>query len=327
MFSFLNNKNLNYFLFFLKSKSFLKYLFFFIISFSFWFLSMMSKYHETSLILPVKHINFPIDKIVLSKPDEQIYIRVKAPGFTILFYNLFNNTKLILDLNSANVKPNKNGAEYFWFMNVKRKDISELLSPSMELVAINPQQSSIFFSNKESKIVPVKLKSEIILQDEKRFAKPIKICPDSIKIYADREQLEKIKFIETENFVLTNVSKSNKYNIDVKSIDSVELDINQIEISIEIEDFIEETLVYNLEVKNLMDGYQIKLFPDVVDITLRVSKEKYNVLQTDLLKAIVDMSKFSYKNHKLEVEVVNLPSFVQLERIYPSSVEFLLIKD
>ena len=51
------------------------------------------------------------------------------------------------------------------------------------------------------------------------------------------------------------------------------------------------------------------------------------MLQTDLLKAIVDMSKFSYKNHKLEVEVVNLPSFVQLERIYPSSVEFLLIKD
>ena len=327
MFSFLNNKNLNYFLFFLKSKGFLKYLFFFLISFSFWFLSMMSKYHETSLILPVKYINFPIDKIVLSKPNEEIDIRVKAPGFTILFYNLFHNAKLTLDLNSANVKLNKNGAEYFWFMNVKRKDISELIPPSMELVAINPQQSSIFFSNKESKIVPVKLRSQIILQDEKRFAKPIKIYPDSVKIYADREQLEKIKFIETENFFLTNVSKSNKYNVDVKSIDSVELDINKIEISIEIEDFIEETLVYNLEVKNLMDGYQIKLFPDVVNITLRVSKEKYNVLQTDLLKAVVDMSQFSYENDKLEVEVINLPSFVQLERVYPSSIEFLLIKD
>ena len=197
----------------------------------------------------------------------------------------------------------------------------------MELVSINPQQSSIFFSDKESKIVPVKLRSKIILQDEKRFAKPIKIYPDSVKLYANLEQLEKVKFIETENFVLTNVSKSNKYNIDVKSIDGVELDINKIEISIEVEDFIEETLVYNLEVRNLMNGYQIKFFPDVVDITLRVSKEKYNVLQTDLLKAVVDMEKFSYQNDKLEVEVINLPSFVQLERIYPSSVEFLLIKD
>ena len=149
----------------------------------------------------------------------------------------------------------------------------------MELVSINPQQSSIFFSDKESKIVPVKLRSKIILQDEKRFAKPIKIYPDSVKLYANLEQLEKVKFIETENFVLTNVSKSNKYNIDVKSIDGVEFDINKIEISIEIEDFIEETLVYNLEVRNLMNGYQIKLFPDVVDITLRVSKEKYNVLK------------------------------------------------
>ena len=142
------------------------------------------------------------------------------------------------------------------------------------------------------------MRSKIILQDEKRFAKPIKIYPDSVKLYANLEQLEKVKFIETENFVLTNVSKSNKYNIDVKSIDGVEFDINKIEISIEIEDFIEETLVYNLEVRNLMNGYQIKLFPDVVDITLRVSKEKYNVLQT-FIKAVVDMEKFSYQNDKL----------------------------
>ena len=151
MFSFFNKKNLKYFLFVFKNKNFLKYLFFFIISCSFWFLSMMSKYHETSLMLPVTYINFPIDKIVSSQPTEKIEVRVKSPGFSIFFYNFFNNYKLNLDLNSANIKLNKNGAEFFWLMNTKRKEISELLPPSMELFSINPQKNSIFLVTKKVK--------------------------------------------------------------------------------------------------------------------------------------------------------------------------------
>ena len=82
-----------------------------------------------------------------------------------------------------------------------------------------------------------------------------------------------------------------------------------------------------MEVKNLKKGYAIKLFPEVVQVTLRAPKDKYSMLQTDFLKLKVDASLISSEKRILEVEVENLPSFIQLQRMYPSRVEFLLIKE
>ncbi len=51
------------------------------------------------------------------------------------------------------------------------------------------------------------------------------------------------------------------------------------------------------------------------------------MLQTDFLKLQVDASLISEESRTLVVEVENLPSFIQLQRVYPSRVEFLLIKE
>ena len=47
-----------------KNKKLSTYAFFIFISFSFWFLSMLSKHHETSLKVPVTYSNFPADKLL-----------------------------------------------------------------------------------------------------------------------------------------------------------------------------------------------------------------------------------------------------------------------
>jgi len=50
------------------------------------------------------------------------------------------------------------------------------------------------------------------------------------------------------------------------------------------------------------------------------------MLQTDFLNLTVDASLIDSENRALTVEVENLPSFIQLQRVYPSKLEFLLIK-
>ena len=327
MSGFLNKKKLQGLLFTFNNKTLLKYFFFFLISFSFWFLSMLSKYHETSLSLPVEYINFPVDKILFSDPPSYIDIRVKSPGFSILFYNFISCPTLILDISKANIKTNKRGSDIFWLINSKRKYIVDLLPGSMELITVNPSKILLQFTNKESKRVPVKLKSDITLKPELWYAQPITLTPDSITIYADRNKLDSIDFLETQPLILSDISNGGIYNIPIEPINGIEYDIDDVNVNLEVEYFIEETISYKLNYINMREGYKIRLFPEFVQITLRVSKEKYHILQTDLLEPIVDISQISNQNNRLEVKVINLPSFVQLERIYPSSVEFMLIKD
>ncbi len=327
MSGFLNKKKLQGLLFTFNNKTLLKYFFFFLISFSFWFLSMLSKYHETSLSLPVEYINFPVDKILFSDPPSYIDIRVKSPGFSILFYNFISCPTLILDISKANIKTNKRGSDIFWLINSKRKYIVDLLPGSMELITVNPSKILLQFTNKESKRVPVKLKSDITLKPELWYAQPITLTPDSITIYADLNKLDSIDFLETQPLILSDISNGGIYNIPIEPINGIEYDIDDVNVNLEVEYFIEEAISYKLNYKNMREGYKIRLFPEFVQITLRVSKEKYHILQTDLLEPIVDISQISNQNNRLEVKVINLPSFVQLERIYPSSVEFMLIKD
>ncbi|MDG1348863.1 MAG: hypothetical protein P8P67_04035, partial [Flavobacteriales bacterium] len=90
MLSNLKNRIVSFFKSETNNKKLSTYALFLFISFSFWFLSMLSKQHETTLRVPLTYINFPADKVLVSTPTSFIEVRVKAPGFSILFYNLFN---------------------------------------------------------------------------------------------------------------------------------------------------------------------------------------------------------------------------------------------
>ena len=310
-----------------NNKKLSTYALFLFISLSFWFLSMLSKQHETTLKVPLIYSNFPADKLVSAPVANFVEVRVKAPGFSILFYNLFNFSKLSLDIDKANTKPNKGGSEVFWIMNAKRKAVVEIISTSMELLDISPERLVIPFSDKAKKKVAIKLNQTISLKPEIWFANPIILIPDSVMIYGEKQQLDTIDFIDTEELLLTDVSESNNNNkVSLSIPEQIQCKIKNIDVIIEVEPFVEQLIEYKVQVMNMKKGYTIKLFPEAVQVTLRAPKDKYSMLQTDFLTLKVDASLISSENSTLDVEVENLPSFIQLQRVYPSRLEFLLIK-
>ena len=327
MFENLKNRISSFFKSESNNKKLSTYALFLFLSFSFWFLSMLSKHHETTLRIPVIYANFPADKVLISPPISFIEARIKAPGFSILFYNLFNFSKLNLDIEQANIKPKKGGSEVFWLMNSKRKAVAEVISSSMELIAINPERLIISFSNKAKKKVVVKLNQSISLKPEIWLANPITLVPDSVMIYGDQQQLNAVDFVETEELFLVDVSESITHNVQLNIPTAVQCKTSVVEVIIEVEPFVEQLLKHKVEVKNLKKGYALKLFPEVVQVTIQAPKDKYSMLQTDFLKLQVDASLISEESRTLAVEVENLPSFIQLQRVYPSRVEFLLIKE
>ena len=327
MFSNLKNRIASFFKSASNNKKLSTYALFLFISFSFWFLSMLSKQHETTLQVPLSYVNFPADKVLVSTPVVFIEARVKAPGFSILFYNLFSSSTLSLDVDQANTKPKKGGSEVFWFMNTKRKDLAEVLSSSMQLIAINPERLSIPFSNKAKKKVAIKLSQSISLKPEIWFASSIVLSPDSVMVYGEQQQLDAVDFIETEELILVDVAENIIPIVEVIIPDGLQCKTKNIEVTIEVEPFVEQMLKYKVEAKNLKKGYTIKLFPEVVQVTLRAPKDKYSMLKTDFLNLTVDASLISSENRTLTVEVENLPSFIQMQRVYPSRLEFLLIKE
>jgi hypothetical protein len=327
MFSNLKKSIVSFFKLVSKNKRLNTYAFFFLISFSFWFLSMLSKTHETTLTIPVNYRNAPADLVEVNTSIDFIDARVKSPGFSILFFHFFNYNTLTLDYDVANSKPLKNGKNLFWILNSKREKVANILGTSMEILTLSPERLIVPFANKTKKEVTILLQKEITLKKEYWLSSEIEINPRTITIYGDQNLLDSIAEISTELLKLDGISENITTNISLQIPEGLQCKVAEIEVSLNVAQFVEESIIQKVEVVNLAKGYSLKLFPNVVTATVRLPKDKYNFLKTDFLKLEVDASMLDDSKTRLEVQVKNLPSFIKLERLYPQQVEFLLIKN
>lgn len=310
----------------LNRKSLNRYAFFFFISLSFWFLTMLSKIHETTLYIPIKYKNYPANLIELSSPADFIDVRVKATGVSILSFHLFNLKSLILNYDFANSQPLNNGESLFWIMNSYRKEFSYILGASIEIMDITPNRLIIPFVKKKKKEVPVILNSSINLMPTYWLASDVKINPSKVTVYGDQQLLDSISSISTDLLTLHNLRDSYASELALIIPDGLTCLNDSILVELRAEPFIEEVLRKKVEVRNLESSYAVKLFPSHVSVTLRMPKDKYSILKTNFIRIYIDASKLE-ENKMAIIEHDILPEMVKLERIYPDHLEFLLIKE
>ena len=312
--------------YFSEKKEINTYIFFFFISFSFWFLTMLSKTHESTFLIPIEYINYPADLIEVVPPSDFVQIRVKAAGISMVLFYLFNDHKLILNYNVANSQPIVNGKNLFWIMNSKRKEIAGILGSSIEIMNINPERIIVPFVNKIKRVFPVVLDSDINLKQAFWFAKDIKIDPSSITLYGEQNLLDSITSIKTELLKLDNIDQDQTHNVALVIPKGLDCKVNSVSVDLRVKPFVEEIVTKKVEIRNLNKGYSMKLFPKYVNVTIRLPKDKYSILKTNFLRLYIDASDVGDEKTIL-VTYDNLPTEVRIERIYPNRLEFLLIKE
>ena len=196
-----------------KNKKLNTYVFFFFISFAFWFLTMLSKTHETSFFIPIKYINYPADLMEVVQPVDFVQVRVKASGISIMSFYLFNYNSLILNYNVANSQPIANGKNLFWIMNSKRKEVADVLGASIEIMNITPERITVPFVNKIKKVVPVILNEDINLKQTFWLANDIKLIPSSVILYGEQDLLDSISSVTTDLLKLNDLHKDHLHEI------------------------------------------------------------------------------------------------------------------
>lgn len=303
------------------------YLIFFVVAFSFWFLNNMSREHETTLILPIHYVDFPKDKLVLEKPEQELKVVVKAAGFPLLYYNLFGRHYLEISIDDAYWRKKNNQSVAFWMPNNNRRTIKNVLPPSMNLLNIAPDTLQLTFGKKASKTVPVHLHTDITYKEEFQLANPITIEPDEVLIYGPTEQLDSIEFIASDLLHIEAIENDKTIELKLQNIEGVRCQNEKVLVTIDVEQFTEKKITATIQADNLPKGYAIKFFPATVDVTLTASIEHYKLLTEDFVHLFVDCSTIlQHKRTYLEVQMNEL-QYAQVKRIYPSGVEYILIKE
>ena len=114
----------------------------------------------------------------------------------------------------------------------------------------------------------------------------IKLNYETVYIYGEKNLLDSIHSITTELLKLDNLDEDQKHEIGLDIPVGVQCQVESVLVEINIEPFIEDKITTQVKIRNLAEGYSMKIFPSNVSVTLRFPKDKFQLSKTDFFKII-----------------------------------------
>lgn len=316
------------FLHFRPDRRILIYLVCVLVSTFFWILNSLDKNYTTSVSLPVIYKGFPAGKIVLNDLPSTIKINLTAKGFNLIPITVFtNNSKLSIDL--SQIKFNKNGEEFY---RIPAHDLFDQVrnnfSQNVKINNLFPDTISFVLSEKYSKKIPVIPLYSIKFDNQFNVSDTLVIKPKYIRIYGPKKELENIKYISTDSIFLDFPETSQTIKINLKKyLKFIELEYNQVDVTIPIEKFTEKKLTVPIKATNMPDSIEIKTFPESAELTILTPLSKYDLMNESQFRISVNFNDASQQHKtRLPLLIDKKPEFVIVNYIKPEKVEFIIKK-
>ena len=312
------------------NKRIIIFLFFLLLSILLWFLTVLNKDYNTIVSFPVRYTRIPGELVLINNAAERLNLKVQSRGFTLLRLKMQSKlSPLALDVNSFSLQsvPGDSPIVLYLVTNLIIDKLQQQLPSDIRINSIVPDTLMLLLTDKFTKKVPVK--PDLSMEFERQYMQvgKIKITPDSVTISGPDKIIDTLKFINTKHEELLGLKKNVTLKIDLLPSDMVEYSAREVEVSIPVEKFTEESIKVPIEVINLPDSLFLRAFPANVEITYRVGLSDYKKVNEHMFMAVLDYSaKESSIGNKLEVQLVKMPEYVQVTNFTPKSVEYIIEK-
>ena len=290
-----------------KTNRFFKVLLCIIISFSFWALNKLSKKEKKNIPVKIKIIDLPENLVLDSISSKKINLKIQGIGSL--------KTK-VKEINISAKKKSNN------FLFVNKKEVESQIESHLKIIDIFPDTIFLFTSKKEIKKVPIKHNIEVSLSKNHWMKKPIKIEPDSILIKGNRNELEKILFLETENLKLFDINGKKNGFLLLKKNTFFEEDI-ELEYTVEAEKYTEGNVKLHIEPINFPSNKEVLLFPKKISLNYLISEEKHNDIKEDDFKIVCDFKNIDISTKHCSITIIKKPKDIKITRIN-KKIDFLI---
>lgn len=293
----------------------------------FWFVITFNKEYTSTIIFPVEYNNMPKGKVLLNHLPKNIEVDINTSGFVILYYKFKKVIKPIkVDLKEA--KAFKGQLGYYIAINNKLEKLGRQFENKIRFLKVNPDTLYISYSKRASKVVPIKLVSDLTYNKEYSLNDSIQLIPNKVTISGPEERINKIKFAETELLKLEDIDKTTTVDLKLKwaaDTSIIKVASTDVKAKISVSKYTEGTLDIPLNIDNLPKGYVLKTFPDKITVRYTVPFDDYEKIDEHAFRLRVDYAKKN-SNKKLKVEVMKKPANMRSFKIQPEKVEYIIRK-
>lgn len=291
-----------------------------------WFLNALSKDYTATISYPVKYVNPPSNRFLSNTPPAKFDLKVEAHGFTLLRHKLsLSFSPIVLNLNSITRNAKSDSGTYTIRTEDLTRRISDQVSKEISIAEIRPEYITLVLDSLITKKVPVKLNVNTAFKPQFYLEEPISAIPDSVNITGPATVLDTISSLNTESKTFEQLDAPIEKSIALLHPEKTSLSPEKVTVKIPVERFTEKELKLPIEVRNKPESVNIKLFPSEVNVSILVGLNEFENINSSDFKVYVDYDTIT-KSHpeELDVKIDTKPSFIQMLRISPATVEYLI---
>lgn len=314
-------KKVGNFLFRVVNKEFLIFLFFLLLSSTFWLLITLNDTYEQEIVIPVHLVDVPKNVVLTSDTTMNVRVTVRDKGYTLLTYKYSKELRPV-------VLKFKNYAQKTGYGVVTPNELQKLtyqrLFNSSRIVSMKPDKVEFFFNYGLKKRMPVKLVGKIT-PDISYYVAKVMLKPDSVDVYASREVLDSMKYVTTQPLYIKNLSDTVYREVILTPIRGVKYVPNKTRVAAYPDILTEEKIEVPITAINMPEGKVLRTFPSRVTITFTVGASLFRNIKTNAFKVVADYNELvANPSEKCNIYLRYIPHDVKNARININQVDYLI---
>jgi hypothetical protein len=297
---------------------------FVILASSFWALQFFRQKIEFEIPIWIQYAHVPTGIVLSGNPPQQITLHVQDKGSAYLSYFIKRRKQslsIIIDLKTISLSK----TSYVIDQMVLRDLISEKLSVETQIKSFSPDKIEINYSPLAQKELPVTINGTISPASGYLFSDSIRIEPDRVIIYGEKNVLDTLLEIQTLPLNHSNIDKNRTISAVLQIPEGIRLSVNQAELSVKVEEYTERTFELPVICYNTPSNRKVHFFPSTVELSVRVGLSKYSLLSKSSFEIAVNYNDLAWKNTaNCSLTLTQKPPWIESYRIAPNMIEFLI---
>ena len=290
-----------------------------------WFLNALNKEYTTNVSYPVIFVDPPSNQFVSNNLPQKLELQVQAHGFTLLRHKLsFSISPIVLNLTQITRELESNSGRYSIrsadFLNIVSDQVSNEISVSI----IRPEYFPLVLDSLKTKVVPVRINAQLAFKPQFNLKDSVTVDPATVTISGPGSFLDSIVFLETEFKLYDRLDAEIERIVPVLHPEEITVKPEKVTVKIPVEKFTEKAIKIPVQIKNKPDSVKMMLFPSDVTLSILVGLSEFGNVTSDKFAATVDYNSIQTNSESIQVQIENGPSYIEILRLEPKTVEYLI---
>lgn len=302
----------------------LTFLVFLVLSTALWLLIKLSENYTTQTTFRVELKDVPADRWIAS-PEHSAKLSLDIDGFHMLKYSMIREAKRRVSVPLSEVPYRlENGNTYSFSSQYVAEKIADRLDINASGITMN--DAKIYFNMEplKSKVVSVRLRSDIKTQRQYGvYGNPI-LDPSSVIVYGPQEVIDTLKSVSTMKLSKSNADASFSETVALNLPEGkIQSNTKAVKVSMEVVKFTETDIQVPISAP---DSLKLRFFPETMTVKCLVAIKDYSSLVPENFRVVPDMEQLKARQPLLDLHLVTWPQHIQVLETSPEKVEYIIVQ-